>query len=87
MKKGLTSIVAAGVLVTFAAQGAEATLDRSLPTKHSRNAITKAAHLKKEKKTGRAARLGVIVASSTVVCPEQAPGDSGAYCVIVSAGT
>ena len=85
MRNALTSIVAAGALVAVVAQAADAGLDRSLPTKHSRAQIAKAAHATKQK-TRRAAQPGVIVVSPNLVCPEQELGDSGVYCAIVSPG-
>jgi hypothetical protein len=83
MRKALTATAAGVLLVAVVAQASDAAIDRSLPTKHSRAQISKAAHVTK-KKAGQVARPGVIVVAPGLLCHEQEPGDSGVFCVIVS---
>jgi hypothetical protein len=75
VKRTLTALFAATTLVALCVPAADATLTRSLPTKHL--------HAKVVTKK-KVAKLTIAGGPATsIVCPEQAPGDSWGYCVPV----
>ena len=75
MKRTLTALFAAAALVALCVPAADASVTRSLPTKHLHANATK-------KKVAKLHRTAGPPATS-FVCPEQAPGDSWGYCVFV----
>jgi hypothetical protein len=75
VKKTLTALFAAAVLVALCVPVAGAKVNRSLPTKHLHAIATK-------KKVSKLHATGGLPTGS-LVCPEQAPGDTWGYCVLV----
>jgi hypothetical protein len=81
VNKALTTIVAAAAVVTLVVPGADATLERSLPTTHSNAKAAKGA--RNSPKARQVAKATSIFVPFVVICPEQDPGDSWGYCITV----
>jgi hypothetical protein len=81
VKKALTTIFAAGVLVVLVVPTADAVLDRSLPTTCALAKAAKAA--KTEMKAKHGAQAASIFVPFVVICSEQAPGDSWGKAITV----